>query len=274
MGSAICSQLCQTPVHAKDPKALVNFELDCSPTPSLGIPTAEETLNIVGDQSRKSMTHIKTKNQALSLKKSVSPEQTSPINKKDTVAPFPVLKHRGPSQLEINIKGIEGFGVYVDQEGNRYEGGWKSGVRHGYGEEMSPDGAKFIGNFSMNTRNGFGKQSWADGSVYEGNWSQGSKHGKGKHTYSDGCVYDGQWQSGQKDGFGIFTTPENESYAGEFKDGLPNGNGVYTNSKGEKLRGFWVKGVFEEDPDRPDNSNEITNSTLFTRLHKHSSTEK
>ena len=61
-----------------------------------------------------------------------------------------------------------GYGVYLEKNGDKYEGDWKNGLKHGKGNE-------FLGViFKVN----LGVQTNADGSIYTGdfyeNWKDGS----------------------------------------------------------------------------------------------------
>lgn len=52
--------------------------------------------------------------------------------------------------------------------GDRYEGEWKGGRRHGYGTETWINGVKYEGEWRDGKRQGFGKVHYANGDKYEG----------------------------------------------------------------------------------------------------------
>ena len=62
----------------------------------------------------------------------------------------------------------DGFGVYVWNTGDVYEGYWKGGKMHEKGTFR-----------------------WANGDVYEGDWVDGKMTGRGRKTMANGDVYDG-----------------------------------------------------------------------------------
>lgn len=64
----------------------------------------------------------------------------------------------------------DGYGVLVDNKGNKYEGNWK-----------------------QNKRSGKGKQIYANGDVYDGGWHDDLKHGKGILYDKYGVKYEGEW---------------------------------------------------------------------------------
>ena len=58
-------------------------------------------------------------------------------------------------------------------EGQKYEGKWKDGKKHGQGTETYPDGRKYEGEFKDGKQNGQGTYIYHDGRKYEGEWKNG-----------------------------------------------------------------------------------------------------
>ncbi|GEM_PF-636341 len=96
----------------------------------------------------------------------------------------------------VNGNCSNGFGVWIYESGEKYEGYWNDGSRSGQGTYIYPDGMKYIGNFNNNTRNGYGTFYWTDGSSHVGNWKEGNQDGSGTYTKADGTISKGYWVNG------------------------------------------------------------------------------
>lgn len=57
------------------------------------------------------------------------------------------------------------IGTLQWNDGNRYEGQWLKGRRHGKGTYIWPDGHKYEGDYVDEKRQGFGKYTWKNGDV-------------------------------------------------------------------------------------------------------------
>ena len=263
MGNNTCSQMCAGATQINSRGSTSN-ELKIRSDLSLGMHhTAAETLLVLGEQARKSMTQLNNKSKSPTTPKKERVLTCEQNHAKDKTS----LAHIGSiSEMESNFKNSDGYVVVVSKDGGKYIGSWKDGEKHGFGEEEWPDKSKFVGNYSGNTKNGYGKQTWPDGSFYEGNWKAGLKDGKGRQVYPDGYEYDGQWKAGKKDGYGVFKNSKGEVFSGEFKDNLPNGAGTYTNMYGVNLRGFWIKGKFENEQESPAALFDVDKAELFEYL--------
>lgn len=98
---------------------------------------------------------------------------------------------------------MNGKGTYEWSNGNRYQGDFRDGLRHGQGTLFE-----------------------ADGLVYVGQWEKGLKHGEGKEFWQKGfagnhdsqVVYEGQWKDGKKNGQGTLSNPDGATVKGLFKD--------------------------------------------------------
>ena len=65
--------------------------------------------------------------------------------------------------------------VYTWANGQKYDGYWKDGKRHGRGVH-----------------------TWASGQKYDGEWKDGKEHGRGVFTWPDGSKQDAEWKDGTK----------------------------------------------------------------------------
>lgn len=91
----------------------------------------------------------------------------------------------------------QGFGIYVWNDGSRYEGNFKNGERNGEGIYYYPKGAKFVGNQLRGKRHGWGTYHYPSGSKYVGEWKQEVREGKGS-IYSKGkLIGKGVWIAGE-----------------------------------------------------------------------------
>lgn len=58
---------------------------------------------------------------------------------------------------------VQGDGVYIDKNSNRYEGQWRNDRAEGYGIKVFAKGDRHEGYYSNDKRNGFGTYYWANG---------------------------------------------------------------------------------------------------------------
>lgn len=65
---------------------------------------------------------------------------------------------------------FEGKGLYVWNDGSRYEGEFKNGKREGEGVYYYPKGAKYVGTQANGKRNGYGTYYYTNGKKYIGKW--------------------------------------------------------------------------------------------------------
>lgn len=79
-----------------------------------------------------------------------------------------------------------GFGVYKDLEGYKYEGMWTDDHQNGQGvETWDNNGSKFSGNFTMNKKQGPGRFDWHDGSYYQGGFAENLFQGYGEYLFAE-----------------------------------------------------------------------------------------
>jgi len=97
-----------------------------------------------------------------------------------------------------------GKGVYVYENGDRYEGEFKDGRRSGEGVFQYANGDSFAGSYDNDVRNGRGVYIFKNGDRYEGDFKNGEREGKGVYTFHDGKVYDGEFIKDGQSGKGNF----------------------------------------------------------------------
>lgn len=87
----------------------------------------------------------------------------------------------------------EGFGVYVWNDGARYEGNFVEGKRNGEGVYYYSKGSKYVGTQENDRRHGWGTYYYASGSKYVGEWVYETKEGRGtfysKGQIAEKCIY-------------------------------------------------------------------------------------
>jgi hypothetical protein len=100
---------------------------------------------------------------------------------------------------------FEGDGIYTTFWNQAYYmGSWLSGKKHGNGQEVRVNGDKYEGSFFKGVRHGFGIMHYNSGATlkYAGEWKEDTKHGDGKEYYKNDAMYTGTFANNLKDGFG------------------------------------------------------------------------
>ena len=69
---------------------------------------------------------------------------------------------------------------------------------HGKGLFLWEDGRRYEGDYHNDHKHGHGVFTWPDGRIYDGEWLDGRQHGTGVYTSSDGKVRQGQWADGKR----------------------------------------------------------------------------
>ena len=132
-----------------------------------------------------------------------------------------------------------GQGTVVLQDGRRYVGEFKDGIRSGRGLMTFPDGTKYLGDWQKDKPNGQGTLSSSGKFEYAGEFSNGVRHGQGSLETVDGKKYVGQWQNDVPHGQGRIIYPDKSEFVGQFENGRRNGDGEATYTDGIKYIGHW-----------------------------------
>jgi SH3-like domain-containing protein len=128
---------------------------------------------------------------------------------------LPTITSGGDSKcIEGNC--INGRGIYLYSNGEKYDGEFKNG-------ELS----------------GHGTYTYLDGSKYEGEFANGVRHGQGTLKIIDGMTYVGHWANDLPNGQGVKTLADGMQYSGEFKNGLMYGSGRIVMPDGNNLKVKW-----------------------------------
>lgn len=142
----------------------------------------------------------------------------------------------------------EGYGTFTDEDGSKYVGNWKNGLKHGhgtyiYGSQSNLSGEKYVGAWAHGLKEGQGVYTDKLG-VYQGEFKNDLRNGQGTYTWKKGDKYVGEWRDGVQEGQGTLTFENGDQYVGEFKNNRFDGHGVLTQSNGKVKDGNWSEGEF------------------------------
>ena len=86
------------------------------------------------------------------------------------------------------------YGIYKwSNSGDRYEGEYLNGDRHGFGTYFYANGNKYSGEYKNDSPNGKGTMIFSSGAKYIGEVKNGKRHGSGTYFYPDGERLTGIW---------------------------------------------------------------------------------
>ena len=87
-------------------------------------------------------------------------------------------------------------GTQLDPSNNgyKYVGEWKNGMRDGKGTETYADGYKYVGEWKYGNRDGQGTETYADGYKYVGEFKSNKRNGQGTAILVNGKKISGVWQ--------------------------------------------------------------------------------
>jgi hypothetical protein len=140
-----------------------------------------------------------------------------------------------------------GIGRMLYRNGDKYEGEWVNGKRHGIGnitfaEDNEKNRVSYSGGWENDQFSGQGLMIWKNGDKYEGQFENNSKNGFGLLSLSNGGTYVGHFGNNSYHGFGKLISAGGDTYEGDWKDGIFSGNGTYTWKNGNKYIGEWKMG--------------------------------
>ena len=151
-----------------------------------------------------------------------------------------------------------GWGIIIDEKGNKYEGGFKSDKFDGYCRIISINGDYYEGEIKMGIIEGEGTFFSSEKKMlYKGNFTNNCFEGNGEQTFENienqKITYKGEFKNGKREGKGKFDFGGNNYYIGDFKNDKFEGEGNFKFSDGREYQGNWKenemngKGVFTWD---------------------------
>ncbi|KAG8342159.1 putative MORN repeat [Trypanosoma vivax] len=81
---------------------------------------------------------------------------------------------------------------------------------------------------------------------YHGDYVCGKRVGQGMMKNKDGSIYKGEFLENKRDGQGMFFYINGDIFSGNWKDGKKHGFGTYHFVGGSEYRGLWKNGVFTQ----------------------------
>lgn len=140
---------------------------------------------------------------------------------------------------DIHVSKELSIEIQIDSRGNRYEGEWKDGKKHGQGRMVYANGYEYVGEWADDTATGQGIFLWPNGDRYEGMMYQGQRHGQGTYSFVNGDHYQGDWFQDQKQGYGIAKVAAGK-YEGQFHHDKMHGFGTFYFTNGDIYVGEWI----------------------------------
>ena len=114
---------------------------------------------------------------------------------------------------------LDGVGVWRAPDGERYEGPFVDGWRHGEGTLALANGDLYVGSFVRGAIDGAGTYVWAEGEHYAGEIRSGRPHGRGVRAYPDGALYTGKFAGGVRHGVGTHRRADGSYWTGVWERG-------------------------------------------------------
>lgn len=110
---------------------------------------------------------------------------------------------------EVDPRGLkDGWGIYLYNNNEKYEGFWQNNQIHGYGKYYFQGGEHYEGDFYEGRKDGVGILKLSQGDRYEGEFYRDEFDGRGKYFYANGDKFEGIWKEGKKNGDGSFLGKE------------------------------------------------------------------
>jgi len=189
---------------------------------------------------------------------------------------FKLINDQGVDVAHWRSFNAKGTAAYTN--GDKYDGEFAKGRRHGQGIMTYKNGDIYEGCWDSNAKCGIGKATFINKGHYYGYFQNGKRCGDGLFMFPNKDRYSGAWKNSLKHGFGTYIIDEvnikmvgdwfegrllrgkwimanGSVYVGEFLQNKPSGNGVWTLSNGNKVEGEYTQETLEKttkaDPENP-----------------------
>lgn len=129
------------------------------------------------------------------------------------------------------------------ENGDRYVGTMRDGMRHGHGRYEWEHGHVYEGAYENDLPEGQGRYTWPSGAQYSGEFQRGLRHGQGRFTWGQGNFYEGEYQMGERTGVGVRVRDGTPVYEGSFLDGVRHGEGAQIEGSGDVFSGWYEAGL-------------------------------
>jgi hypothetical protein len=136
---------------------------------------------------------------------------------------------------------LHGKGEYVSKS-FKYEGDWNEGVKQGHGVYVWDNGDRYEGTFAGDRPDGKGTYKFSNGDSYDGEVKQGVIAGRGIYVARNGDTFEGPFTNGKLEGVGVYRFASGDRYEGEMHEGRIQGTGRYHSRNGDRLEGTFVDG--------------------------------
>lgn len=153
-------------------------------------------------------------------------------------------KYKGQLDKKTQLK--VGFGLFLYNNGDIYEGCFDKDLKHGDGKYWFFNKDLYMGQFLKDLKEGEGIYYYSSGSRYFGQWKYDKRHGQGTFQFRSGARYEGTFNDGKRDGYGTYTfSNKKEVYVGNFQENKYHGHGVLWSGVGQyRYEGDFRDGFF------------------------------